>query len=396
MSVPEDSVESTFVPTAAPGCATLETVAGLVVITRQGTTVHLNQSAALLWQFFDGQASVGELAEDVAAVFELPPGQALAEVTAIVTDLMVREVLERPDASGDGEAAPGRARRADGGWLLRPKPCKPCGDDLNAEVWAATVALEVGDYHLGVRCESDLLADVVREMLADHLVDDPEVPADFSLTFTPGEGAEAPRVDLYRDHSHLWRSPSSDVVARVLLCQLARYAGTPALWWVSAVAAVGPAGAQLLPPELGSMLGFLGPRLSAAGCSLVNAPLAIDPVAGEVVADPVGLSVDPGGRAAFAQISDWVDDKAAPAQGRHRLVGWPMSLPDADADLDPSVLSGTPAVVASMLGSTVNPDDWEMTEAVAHAVELAARVDTAMPPTEGDVGDWLVQRLGGR
>lgn len=383
-------VDGGFVPLARPGTATLETPEGVVVFTPVGATVHLNHTAALLWQFFDGQATVAELADDVAAVFELPPGQALDEVTAIVRHLAERGVLEHPEITFTFTMN----RPQEGGFSYRPTPCGSCGEELNAKTWAATVALAVGDFHLGVRCETEVLADAVRAMLPAHVVDDPDVQHDFTLAYTPPEGSEPPVVDLYRDHGHIWRSPSSASVGQVLLGQLARYAGTPGLWWVHTVGAVGPAGAQLLPPELGSMLGFLGPKLAAVGATLVNAPLAVDPAAGEVIADPLGLQIDPEGRVAFAQVADWADDNGQPATGRHTLLGWPMTLPDADEDLDPSVLRGTPAVVASMVGQLLNLDDLAMPEVVAQAASLAERIDTEMPPTEGDVGDWLITRLG--
>jgi PqqD family protein of HPr-rel-A system len=52
-----------------------------------GDVHHLNPTATLVFQMLDGAVTVAELADDVAAVFELEPAEATAQVQALVDEL---------------------------------------------------------------------------------------------------------------------------------------------------------------------------------------------------------------------------------------------------------------------------------------------------------------------
>lgn len=57
-------------------------------------TVHLiSATGALLWPFLDGKTSVTALAEDIAAVFDLSPEDALSDVSRFVAQMKIEQLV---------------------------------------------------------------------------------------------------------------------------------------------------------------------------------------------------------------------------------------------------------------------------------------------------------------
>jgi PqqD family protein of HPr-rel-A system len=75
---------------------------GLILFNHDSSLVHhLNPSAALVWQLCDGEASVGQLAGEIAQEYELARDDVLDQVAAVIAefdalDLVRDERSEQP------------------------------------------------------------------------------------------------------------------------------------------------------------------------------------------------------------------------------------------------------------------------------------------------------------
>jgi PqqD family protein of HPr-rel-A system len=75
---------------------------GLILFNHDSSLVHhLNPSAALVWQLCDGEASVSQLAREIAEEYELARDDVLDQVAAVIAefdalDLVRDERSERP------------------------------------------------------------------------------------------------------------------------------------------------------------------------------------------------------------------------------------------------------------------------------------------------------------
>jgi hypothetical protein len=84
-----------------------------------------------------------------------------------------------------------------------PQACSPCMDRLNSRPWDRTLAVTVGDIHIGVRANSAATSDRLEEMLgalrAPHK--DAEVAPNLSVSIGGEVGSDARKLALvYRDH----------------------------------------------------------------------------------------------------------------------------------------------------------------------------------------------------
>lgn len=207
------SVDEPFIPVRRDGLASRDTDDGLVLFTPEGDTVRLNSTASILWQFFDGQVTVGELIDDIAAVYDLSRGEVAPDVIGVVADLAARRVVLHPDV----DLGPDPTRRSSDGARYRPDGCTPCGQHLEERAWEAKSVVRLGGHHLGIRSSHQAIDDALRELLADHLVDDPDAPNDFSIWLETDESTGAVTIDLYDYHSTVWRSGSMQPIRRALL-----------------------------------------------------------------------------------------------------------------------------------------------------------------------------------
>lgn len=93
MEAPAAPLDSGFVPTPVPGVEAVAAEEELVLVDEVTDQLHLlNGSAGLVWQCFDGRASVADIALDLADGLAVPFEQVLADTRAIVTDLVARGV----------------------------------------------------------------------------------------------------------------------------------------------------------------------------------------------------------------------------------------------------------------------------------------------------------------
>ena len=66
-----------------------------VVYRAADATSHvLNREAGLMWECLDGRAALGEILDDFADVFELPPDQAAADFLPVVATWLLAEIAE--------------------------------------------------------------------------------------------------------------------------------------------------------------------------------------------------------------------------------------------------------------------------------------------------------------
>ena len=92
-----DSVDPATYPTTFAPCPDPETVRialeSETVLGHRSGLHRLNPSGAALWQVFDCQSTIGDIADDVADVFDLEPQAAIDIVTDLVAELDGRGLL---------------------------------------------------------------------------------------------------------------------------------------------------------------------------------------------------------------------------------------------------------------------------------------------------------------
>jgi PqqD family protein of HPr-rel-A system len=100
MTVPAD-----YRPEKSADVLELDMGDGLILYNHDSSLVHhLNPSAALVWQLCDGQATVGQLAKEIAEEYSLQADQVLTQIGSVVAefdalDLVrdARDLLARRD-----------------------------------------------------------------------------------------------------------------------------------------------------------------------------------------------------------------------------------------------------------------------------------------------------------
>lgn len=107
---PEARIDGAFVPTPVVGVVAIEVDGEAVLVDEVGDRLHLlNRTAALLWQCFDGESSVADIAFDLADVLGVPFEQILDDTLGVVAGLVAqgacvdgrRDPPQRGDASRD-------------------------------------------------------------------------------------------------------------------------------------------------------------------------------------------------------------------------------------------------------------------------------------------------------
>jgi PqqD family protein of HPr-rel-A system len=76
---------------------------GLILYNHDSSLVHhLNPSAALVWQLCDGEASVGQLATEIAEEYDLKSAEVLGQISAVIAEF---DALDLVEDSPDGQAS---------------------------------------------------------------------------------------------------------------------------------------------------------------------------------------------------------------------------------------------------------------------------------------------------
>ena len=99
--LPEARLDGAFVPTPVPGVVAVDADGEAVLVDEVTDQLHLlNATAALVWACFDGEASIADIAFDVADVLGAPFEQILTDTLGVVAGLVSRGVCY------DGRATP--------------------------------------------------------------------------------------------------------------------------------------------------------------------------------------------------------------------------------------------------------------------------------------------------
>jgi PqqD family protein of HPr-rel-A system len=109
---PEDaapmSVHTEYRPSKVAEVLELDMGDGLILYNHDSSLVHhLNPSAALVWQLCDGQASVGDLAKEIADEYDLEGKEVEAQVASVIAEFDALDLVEdagRPSPNGDRRA----------------------------------------------------------------------------------------------------------------------------------------------------------------------------------------------------------------------------------------------------------------------------------------------------
>jgi hypothetical protein len=190
----------------------------------------------------------------------------------------------------------------------------------------------VDDLHLGVRCTSAAVQDIVDQALAAHLVRGVDAPPNYSVQIEGPQG-RAPVAGLHFAYEGAAVVARSRDPRRVLLALVnhlaARRLDTPAdLLRVSATVLVGDGWAVLAPVAVRGARDVLERRLLACGMRIVDAPAAlVDTERVEVVVREPALEVD----WSALDVLEGLVPRSGPADvpppaGRYRLLGWGMLI----------------------------------------------------------------------
>ncbi len=102
------SVHQDYRPSKVAEVLELDMGDGLILYNHDSSLVHhLNPSAALVWQLCDGEATVGQLALDIAEEYELEASEVQEQVASVIAEFDALDLVEdtgRPSPNGDGRA----------------------------------------------------------------------------------------------------------------------------------------------------------------------------------------------------------------------------------------------------------------------------------------------------
>lgn len=81
---------------------------GLILYNHDSSLVHhLNPSAALVWQLCDGQATVGDLAKEIAEEYGLPGAEVETQVASVIAEFDALDLVrDDRDLLGRGNGQP--------------------------------------------------------------------------------------------------------------------------------------------------------------------------------------------------------------------------------------------------------------------------------------------------
>lgn len=178
-------------------------------------------------------------------------------------------------------------------WHL-PVESSPCQQTLDRLPWTGAVAVRVGRFHVGIRYDVPATAVVIRHLLADHVVDDPDAAVDFSIVLgRAGMGEPFVRKGLYEGRTWVTSSEEPDAILATLVARLSGLAkaGSDVIR-LAAVAVPDPddGGLVLHGHARGSSL---PPALQAGAIAVAPLAVAIHDGAVELLDGWIGVHPDP-------------------------------------------------------------------------------------------------------
>jgi PqqD family protein of HPr-rel-A system len=103
---PPMTVHRQYRPAKAAEVLELDMGDGLILYNHDSSLVHhLNPSAALVWHLCDGQATVGDLAKEIAEEYGLPGSEVETQVASVIAEFDALDLVEdagRPSPNGGG------------------------------------------------------------------------------------------------------------------------------------------------------------------------------------------------------------------------------------------------------------------------------------------------------
>ena len=227
--------------------------------------------------------------------------------------------------------------------------------------WVGGVQLDVGEHRVGVRADSPMVLDLVREVFGQWIVGDDQGGEDFGISVERRGGA-GPRLipQLLHGLSNVLRSRSLPRLLRRLdleLASLDHEVGGSAIRGMAAI--VRNDGAALVPAAVAERSTSVERRIVAAGATIgEQAALRIDLAAQEVVVLP-GLT--------GPDLVPQLIDRLATPPGRYRVrsIAWSADQVTADE---------RPATAVARLAELVDLSDGDRQENLERVAALRDRL----------------------
>jgi hypothetical protein len=240
------------------------------------------------------------------------------------------------------------------------------------------------------------LVELTRRLLAPYVVDDPEVPANFSLKFAEDEAEGRPRQFhlLYRAYSVFARARGATRLLNGLAAGLSVH--DEQVWpgdhtGVTALAVTRGEDAVLIPAHFRHFTDQLEPRLTRGGLRLaLTSNMILETGTGRLVIPEPGLRLDPDAIAAFEQRYPTPPSERPPAEpGPYVLRAWGTVR----------VAKGTPMTIADGVAKTVDQVNRPASLTTQDVVDtMLAAYATATPFAVAgkvpEVADQLIELLG--
>ncbi len=332
MSGPGLAIDGTSVPRPREdvACVILD---GEAVIHRAGRVHTLDPLATLVWRCCDRDASVDEIASELAEVFATPLETVRRDVSTVVEQLAALGLLTANGVGADRDvdaSAVGSERL-----VHPPGSCASCADKR----WATSATFRIGPHLISVGTDSSRADTAMREVLAAHLVDTRPVPAPpfFAVTFPEAQAATGPQslYLLQQADSVVARSRRPDDVMRALATHLATYGELRALGLATVNGlVVGHGDRAMLVPEPDDPIRYRH-ALARQGVLVADMPVAIvDPERHEVVVGAPGIRFD---ESALGSLTDGsAFDSTAGTEalpwGRYRLLALGVAGPPSGSE----------------------------------------------------------------
>ena len=207
-----------------------------------------------------------------------------------------------------------------------------CGPSQNAggkapRQWASTVALDIGDYQVGVRADSIRTEQLLARGFSAYLVQEgTPAAANFSVVLGGADSGDTKALSLLlAADTTVLRTRSPRRVMRALQARLSGLLDRPGDGLVRTVTVAALAGdrAFLLPQAAVRWMEYLQPRLARLGVRLSDAPGAlVDPATGELVIPEPSIEVAYDVLEELGEVPSSRSELPPMEPGRYQLAAW--------------------------------------------------------------------------
>lgn len=340
-------------------------------------THHMNTAAASVWRCLDGDTSLGELAEDIAVVTGWDRVAIEADLLTVVRgfgrDGLLAGVVPVQDR---GRPLEETVAESEASRLVRVPPGE-CAERSDLP-WAATKAVRVGRYVIGVRSAPGVLDELVSTMLGRHVVPEVQAPPNCSVRLASTDGLRFHR--LFRGCETSVRTRSLRRLLQALGGFLAAYAAEDDAdaVHVDALVLVHRGEALLLPRELRPLLPAEEAMRRRGLRVLDAATAALEPGSGELMIPPPLFEIDSALATRVAALENEAPESAlSAAPGRFPVRAWAyLTVGDGSP-------SGPASVVAAANRRVRNRSAVGAQTALSTLAELASTTSLVpVAPTE--------------